>query len=136
MLEIYFPMTCNVLTVGHIKCLEWLTKRGFVTVGLLTAKGLKGYKKELMPYSEREYILEMIALCIGDIEVVPQDSLNPSANIKKYQCNALASGDGFEKVELAAIRRYNLKRIEVKLEGEKTKKYSSSKIKWKPKKQS
>lgn len=128
MLEIYIPMTINVLTVGHIKCLEYLVQYGFVTVGLLTAKALKGYKPEIVPFTERKYIMDTIACSLEDIRVVPQESLNPLENVKRYGCNAIASGDGWEPVELAAIKKYNLKRIDIRLKGEKTKRYSSSKI--------
>jgi len=104
-------MTCNILTKGHIKCLEYLNKKGFVTVGLLTEKALKGYKKELMPYKDREYILETIAMALGNIDIVPQDSLDPLENIKKHKCNTIASGDGWEKKELDAIKKLRLKII-------------------------
>lgn len=127
-LEIYFPMTANVLTPGHIKCLEKLNKMGFVNVGLLTAKALKGYKEERQSYEDREYIMETVAMALGNIDVHPQDSLDPTENIKRLECNALASGDGFEKVEELAIKKLRLKRIDVKLHGEINKKYSSSKI--------
>lgn len=128
MTQIYIPMTVNVLTPGHIQVLEKLTSKGFVTVGLLTSKALQGYKKERMPYEDRKFIMDTIMWAIGNIEVVPQDSLDPSTNIKKYNIDALASGDGFEEVELAAIKKFGLQKINVKLPGEITKKYSSSKI--------
>lgn len=128
--EIYFPMSARILTPGHIKALEVLNKQGFVTVGLLTAKALKGYKPEIVPYEDRFYILETIAYALGGIEIVPQDSLDPLENLKKYKAEALASGDGFEKVELDAIKKLKLEKIEVRLHGEKKngKLYSSSKI--------
>ena len=110
-MEIYFPMTANILTKGHIKALEILNRQGFVTVGLLTEKALKGYKKELMPYKDREYILETIAMALGRIDIVPQDNLNPEQNIKKYKCNAIASGDGWEKEEMKVIKKLKLKVI-------------------------
>jgi phosphopantetheine adenylyltransferase len=128
MKQIYFPMSARVLTVGHIKCLEVLNKKGFVVVGLLTAKALSGYKKEVVPWKERHYILETVAMALGNIEVVAQDSLDPTENIKKYKCTALASGDGFEPVELKAINRLKLEKIDVRLKNEKEKLYSSSKI--------
>ncbi len=127
-LEIYFPMTCNVLTPGHIRCLEQLNKKGWVTIGLLTSKALKGYKEERQSYEDREYVLETIAMALGGIEVVPQDSLDPSENLKNYKCNAIASGDGFEDEELKAIKRLKIQIIEVRLPGEKIKKYSSRNI--------
>ena len=128
MKELYIPMTVNVLTPGHIKVLEILNKQGWVTVGLLTSDALKGYKKERMPYEDRKYVMDTVAMALGHIDVVPQDSLDPTSNIKKHGCTALASGDGFEDVELAAIKKLKLERIDVKLKGEKIKRYSSSKI--------
>ena len=112
MTEIYFPMTANVLVKGHIKALELLNRQGFVTIGLLTSKALKGYKKELIPFEDRKYILETIAMALGNIDVVSQDNLDPSENIKKYKCTAIASGDGFCAEELQAIKKLKLKRIE------------------------
>lgn len=111
--EILFPMTCNVLVPGHIKALEKLSKMGFVTVGLLTPEAMKGYKAELMPYKDREYILETVAYAIGNIDVVPQKSLDPSDLIKRFKITALASGDGFEECELRAIKKFKLKRIDL-----------------------
>ena len=110
--EIYFPMTCNILVKGHIKALEILNKKGFVTIGLLTSGALKEYKKELMPFEDRKYILETIAMALGDIDIIPQDSLDPAENIKKYKCTAIASGDGWNEKELQAIKKLKLKRIE------------------------
>lgn len=112
--NIYFPVTCNILTKGHIKCLEKLSKLGFVTVGLLTEKALKGYKKELMPFNDRKYILETIAIAIGNIDIVPQESLNPSSNVRKYKCDTIASGDGWEKSELEAIKRLKIKQLDIR----------------------
>ncbi len=127
--EIYFPMTADILTPGHIKCLEYLVKLGFVTIGLLDDTAVKGYKKTVFSFKDRKYILETIAIAIGKIDVVAQSSLDPSANIRKYKCNAIASGDGFEGVEVKAIKKYKLEAIGIVLHGEKMKTYSSSSIK-------
>lgn len=119
---IYFPMTCNVLTVGHIKALQQLVKEDFVRVGLLTSSALEGYKEELVSFEERKFILESVIKGFEeweDIKVVAQNELNPTKNIIKYRCTALASGDGFEPSELEAIKKYNLKKIEV-VSGEPT----------------
>lgn len=127
-LEIYFPMTCNILTPGHIRCIEYLSEYGFVTIGLLTSNALKGYKKEIVPFEDRKYILDTVSLCVSNCRVVPQESLNPSANIQRFGCTALASGDGFEPKELACIKKFKLKKIDIKLRGETKKRYSSSAI--------
>lgn len=125
-MRIYFPMTANILTPGHIRCLRFLSKLGYVYVGLLTKEALKGYKREVVPFKDRKEILDTIADAVGGIAVVPQKSLNPKQNIRKYKCQALASGDGFEPVEKKAAK--GLKLINIKFKNEKSKKYSSSKI--------
>lgn len=128
-MKIYFPMTCNILTVGHISCLYYLSGLGNVTIGLLTTKALKGYKKEIVPFKDRKCILDVITNSIGNIEIVSQSDLNPYKNIKRYNCEAIASGDGWEKGELKTIERLKLKKIDIKFKGEeKSKRYSSSKI--------
>lgn len=122
-------MTVNILTPGHIKCLDELSRKYDVVVGLLSSKALKGYKKELMPYKDRRFVLDMIVRNFwADVWVVKQDSLDPTTNIKKYNCFAIASGDGFEPVELEAIKKLKITPINIKLRGEVKKKYSSSKI--------
>lgn len=104
-------MTANILVRGHIELIDKLTKKGEVVIGLLTAKALKGYKTELVPYQDRYYLLELAAFPID--QIVPQDSLNPEKNIKKYRCDALASGDRFEPEELQVIKKLKLKKIQV-----------------------
>lgn len=76
-------------------------------MGLLTSKALKGYKKEKMKWEDRKFILSQITYA----DIVPQDSLDPTENIKLYKCNALASGDGFEKEEEEAIRKLGLTKL-------------------------
>ena len=127
--EIYFPMTADILTCGHIKCLEFLLKKGNIYIGLLTDEALIGYKKNVVPYKERFYVLETIAMALGGIEIVPQKSLNPTNNIKKLGCKFIASGDGWEKEELNTIKKLKLIPMDIKLQNEKGKKWSSSKIK-------
>jgi glycerol-3-phosphate cytidylyltransferase-like family protein len=118
---ILFPMSCRVLHPGHIKCLEYLSRIDQVVVSLLTAKAMKGYKEEFTPYKDREKILKSLYL---DLIVVPQNSLNPLSNLKKYKCDSIASGDGWEKEELEAIEKLGVRKINIKL----PKKYSSTNI--------
>jgi hypothetical protein len=124
--RIYFPMTCNILTPGHIQCLNYLCEKGIVIVGLLTSEALKGYKKELMSWKDRKFLLDSLKL---KILVVAQTSLNPKGNIKDFRCSAIASGDGFEPCEFEAIRELHLTTIDIKFDNESVgKRYSSSDI--------
>jgi len=110
-------MTANILTAGHIKCLEWLIRKDYVIIGLLTSEALKGYKKELVPFKERLYVLKTVIRRFYGVKIVSQKSLDPSENIKKHKCTAIASRDKWEKVELKAIKKYNLKQINIRFKG-------------------
>lgn len=113
-MEIYFPVTCEILTPGHVLALERLSREGYVTVGLLTDSALKGYKRCVVSYEDRKFLLDTVAAAIGNITIVPQKTLDPTRNIKTYGCNALASGDGFEDVELKAIDKLGLTKLSFK----------------------
>ena len=120
---IYFPVTCELLTVGHIKCLEWLreyrhSKNPYIIIGLLTDKALRGYKDSIVPFEDRKYILEHLVVNkfgINILEIVPQDSLNPYKNLKEYHPEYIASGDGWEKEELAGIKKAKVKKLNITL---------------------
>ena len=125
---IYFPVTCDILTPGHIECFKWLLEKDTLMVGVLTDRALKGYKKNLVPFKDRFYIVEHIGIGMGFI-TVPQDSLNPEGNIRQFKIKGgLASGDGFEVGELETIKRFKLEKINIRLSGEKKKRWSSSAI--------
>lgn len=119
---IYFPMTADIITPGHIKCIKWLEERGEVIIGLLTDEALVGYKNNSVPYKDRLFVLQSIT----NSKIVPQESLDPIRNLRKYKCNAVASGDGWEDVEYEAIKELKLKPIHIDFDGPT---YSSSDIK-------
>lgn len=92
--------------------IEKLLTKGDLVIGLLTSNALKGYKKERMPYKDRHFILDNL-MCSDLFDIVPQNSLNPYNNLKKYKCDAIASGDGWEKSELEAIKKLGIKKLNV-----------------------
>lgn len=129
-MQTYFPMTADILTPGHIMCLETLSGIGPVVIGLLTDKALRGYKKNIVPYKDRKYVLDKIAESFWEVTVVPQETLDPTSNVIRYGCKAIASGDGWEPSELQTIKKLKLVRIDIKLPGEgKKKRYSSTAVK-------
>lgn len=121
-------MTADILTPGHIKCIEYLRQRGPVIIGLLTDEALEGYKTPRVPFKDRSYIIETIAKAFGDVEVVPQSTLDPLENLVFYECEAIASGDGFEAEEQEAIDLLGITPIHIRFEGETEKTYSSSRL--------
>ena len=99
-------MTADILTAGHIKFLEQIRERykhPQIIIGLLSVKALRGYKKTIVPYEDREYILKNLKQVD---EVVKQDDLNPYSNLIKTRAMAIASGAGWEKRELKAIEKW------------------------------
>lgn len=139
-MKMYFPATCDIVTPGHIECLEWLREyqgqnNPIIIIGLLTDAALKGYKEPVMPFKDRLKIMETIANGIRNrfghtcCMVVPQRSLDPTNNLRKYKPGVIASGDGWEPIELEAAEKTGCKAINIRLPGENKKKYSSSKIK-------
>jgi len=117
---IYVPMTADILTPGHIKVIRELEKLDDVTVGVLTDEALKGYKKTVVPFEARFFILEQIT-----DRVVRQDELNPYHNLRLYGCRAIYSGDGYEPEEEEAIQELNIEKIKLDFPKE----YSSTKVK-------
>lgn len=130
---IYLPFTADILTPGHIKTIELARTHGFVVIGLLTDAALRGNRKTLVPYEDRLFIMEYIAKAIGNTMVVPQIRLDPTENIKFYECTTIASGKEFSPEEQDAIKSLKLDTLEIRLKGErkgaKNKTYSSAKIK-------
>ena len=122
---VYFPMTAEILHRGHIECLQWLSKyTDWVMIGLLTDNALRGYKKCGVKWEDRRFILDHIQVSDLLITIVKQDDLNPYYNLLKYKPDYIASGDGWEKEELKAIKDTNVKILNIDL----PKKWSSSKL--------
>lgn len=125
---IYLPMTVDVLTVGHIRVIKQLAMQDELMIGLLDEDALKGYKKVSMSFKDRKEIIESIKWAD---KVVRQSSLNPYKNLIKYKITHIASGDGWEPEELAAIKKAGCEKLDVRLEDEREgqKFYSSSRVK-------
>jgi len=125
-MRIYLPMTAEIITGGHVGVLKQLARQAELIVGLLDEEALKGYKECIVSFEDRKEILEAIR---WTWKVVRQSSLDPYENLIKYKITHVASGDGWEKEEFEAIKKAGCKIINVKLDGEKEKSYSASKIK-------
>lgn len=101
-------MSADLLHVGHLRAIRQCAKKGKVIIGLLTDELIKSYKGEpIIPYKERKELLEAIKEVY---QVVKQDSLSP--NLKGM--NYMASGDGFEDLELEAMVKYKCKPLKIK----------------------
>lgn len=114
---IYLPCSCDLFHVGHLRAIRQCAKKGRVIVGLLDCPS---YKKTVIPYEERKEILE----ALPEVEqVVKQVSLDFSENLKKFKPDFVASGDGFEEVELKAIKNSECETLNISYyDGQSTKK--------------
>lgn len=122
---IYFPMTADILTPGHIYCLDYLSQRGTVMIGLLTDHALKGYKVPVMNTHDRYTIMETISNAYSNVFVTLQEDLDPTKNLEEFDYTHLASGDGFEAVERKAARKFGMELLDIPI----PKSYSSSSVK-------
>lgn len=126
---IYFPMACDIVTPGRIKCIIELARRDKVIIGLLTTKAMKDYKTEIVPFKARLYVLDMVCRSIPNIRIVSQGTPDPLKNLKRYKCTHLASGDGFETFELLAMKELGVKPLNIILPSERGGMYDINKIK-------
>ena len=102
--KVFVSMCADGLHHGHINILRKAKKYGNVTVGLMTDKGIKSYKKKypLIKYNDRKKILEHINLID---RIVPIAGLNFSAIAKKYRINIWVHGDDWKKGTQAIHRK-------------------------------
>ena len=131
MKKIYTAFSIDFLHEGHIKLLKKASEYGEVIVGLLTDKAIVSYKR--MPhftFEKRKYILENLKYVS---KVIPQETLDYSANLNKLKPNYVIHGDdwrfGIQKRTrdnvIKTLKKWGGKLIEVKY----TKDFSVEKIK-------
>jgi len=103
MKKVYIGMCCDVLHHGHINIIETARELGEVTIGLLTDKAITSYKRvPLIPYKHRKKIIENIK---GVKEVIPQDTLDYSFNIKRLKPDFVVHGTDWKKGVQAKTRQ-------------------------------
>ena len=129
--KVYTAFSVDVLHEGHINILKAASKYGKIIVGLLTDQAIASYKR--LPhyeYKRRKFILENVKYVSN---VVPQETLDYSKNLKKYKPDYVIHGDDWksgvqkktrEKV-IKILKAWGGKLIEVKY----TKNISSEKFK-------
>ena len=125
MKKVYFPMSADILHIGHLRAIRFCVEKGKVIIGLLTDKVIEDYKeKPVVPFEQRKELLEALPEVY---KVIRQDSLRPNLVGMDY----LASGDGFEEEEIDAAKQYRCELLHINLKSEKEgdKLFSSTEIK-------
>ena len=106
----YVGMCADLIHHGHINIIKEAKRYGDVTVGLLTDSAILSYKRlPALTYEQRKIIVENID---GVKEVVPQDSLDYTDNLKKIRPDYVVHGDDWksgpqEKIRESVIETLN-----------------------------
>ncbi|MFA6404133.1 MAG: phosphoenolpyruvate mutase [Salinivirgaceae bacterium] len=93
--KVYVGMSADLIHPGHLNIINEAKKLGDVTVGLLTDKAIASYKRlPALKYEQRKIIIESIK---GVSEVVAQDELDYSPNLRKLKPDYVVHGDDWKK---------------------------------------
>lgn len=88
-------MSADLVHPGHLNIIEKGRALGRVVVGLLTDKAIASYKR--VPYLSFEQRLVIIQNIKGVSEVVPQDSLDYTDNLRKIKPDYVVHGDDWKE---------------------------------------
>ncbi|HEX7844803.1 MAG TPA: phosphoenolpyruvate mutase [Chitinophagaceae bacterium] len=91
---VYIGMSADLIHPGHLNVINEGKKLGRVIIGLLTDKAIASYKRvPYLSYEQRKIIVENIA---GVSEVVAQETLDYSTNLRKLKPHYVVHGDDWK----------------------------------------
>ena len=92
---VYVGLSADILHEGHINILRTAAKLGDVTVGLLTDRAICTYKRfPHLDYNQRAIVLKSLKYVKN---IVPQNTLDYTKNLKILKPNFLVHGDDWKK---------------------------------------
>lgn len=102
---VFTPMCLDFLHHGHVNILKNAAKYGSIILGLITDKGIKGYKKKkpINNFKKRK----SIALLLKDVKyIIPVTSLQRYVPLaRKYNFDYIVHGDDWKNGPQAAFRK-------------------------------
>jgi phosphoenolpyruvate phosphomutase len=105
--KVYVGMSADLIHPGHLNILCEAAKLGNVTVGVLTDSAIASYKRlPYMTYEQRSSVVENLKQVSN---VIPQDSLDYTKNLKDLKPDFVVHGDDWKE---GAQRETRLKVIE------------------------
>jgi phosphoenolpyruvate phosphomutase len=116
---VYVGMSADLVHPGHLNVINKAKELGSVVVGLLTDKAIASYKRlPFLNYEQRKTIMQNIK---GVEKVVPQETLDYVANLKRLKPNYVVHGDdwrdGVQKKTrgrvIEALKEWNGELVEV-----------------------
>jgi len=91
---VYVGMSADLIHPGHLNIINKAKELGSVVVGLLTDKAIASYKRlPFLNYEQRKIIIENIK---GVEKVIPQETLDYVANLKRLKPNYVVHGDDWK----------------------------------------
>lgn len=93
--KVYIGMSADLVHPGHLNIIKIAAKLGELTVGLLTDEAIASYKRlPYMTFEQRKIVIENIK---GVAQVIPQETLDYTANLKKIKPDYVVHGDDWKK---------------------------------------
>ncbi len=94
MKKVYVGLSADLLHPGHLNVIDEARKLGEVTIGLLTDKAIASYKRlPFLSYEQRKIVVENIK---GVKEVIPQETLDYTDNLRKVMPDYVVHGDDWK----------------------------------------
>ncbi|MDR3165206.1 MAG: phosphoenolpyruvate mutase [Synergistaceae bacterium] len=99
---VYVAIAVDLIHPGHINILKIAGELGDIILGLLTDKAIASYKRlPFMSYEQRKIIAENLK---GVRQVVPQEELDYTPNLRKYRPDYVVHGDDWREGPQKQVR--------------------------------
>ncbi|MBE6504339.1 MAG: phosphoenolpyruvate mutase, partial [Methanobrevibacter millerae] len=103
MKTVYIAVSADILHHGHINLIKKASEYGNLIVGVLTDEAVATYKRfPVLDYEQRTFIIKNID---GVSDVVPQNTLDYTENLKKYRPDFVFHGDDWKEGVQSQIRQ-------------------------------
>jgi len=103
MKTVYIAVSADILHHGHINLIKKASEYGNLIVGVLTDEAVATYKRfPVLDYEQRTFIIKNID---GVSDVVPQNTLDYTENLKKYKPDFVFHGDDWKEGVQSQIRQ-------------------------------
>ena len=100
---VYVGMSADLIHPGHINVLRKASELGQVIVGLLTDEAIASYKRvPFMSFDQRVVVVQALN---SVAEVVPQETLDYTANLSKFKPDFVVHGDDWKTGVQSVVRQ-------------------------------
>ena len=103
MKTVYIAISADILHHGHINLIKKASEYGNLIVGVLSDEAVATYKRfPVLDYEQRTFIISNVD---GVKDVVPQNTLDYTENLKKYKPDFVLHGDDWKEGVQSQIRQ-------------------------------